>query len=216
MREALWIAAVAAIAALPACQHDVHSPFPPGLEPLEDNPIPDQASGPYSEALATQTDDGGYIHAYGRGYVLADPGTVWAAMKTPTSVVAVCTTDQQVVTMKSDPTYELDFVVAYTVNNVLTVQWDDEWRFGTIDGTPEAPELAMVGHQKVDGSSFITRSEGTITVTPAPGDDTVTELAFVEHLDAVGDSDSDVLTGMKHDFGAIVALVHGGAIPPCP
>nr|HEX4317717.1 hypothetical protein [Kofleriaceae bacterium] len=212
MRELLLIAAVAAT----GCQHDVHSPFPPGLEPLEDNPIPPQTSGPYAETLMTKTEDGGFIHAYGRGYVDAPPGQVWAAMKTSQAVVAVCTTDQQTVTPKSDPRYELDFVVSYTVNNVVTVQWDDEWRFGTIDGTPDAPELAMVGHQKIDGSSFINRSEGTITVTPADGDDSVTDLAFVEHLDAIGDSDSDVLTGMNHDFGAILALTHGTAIPGCP
>lgn len=209
-------ALVACALAAAGCQHDVRTDFPPGLEPLEANPIPAQDSGPYAEALRVQTDDTGYIHVYGLGYVLAEPATVWQATKTPTAVIAVCKTTHQTITPGDDPQYELSFSVHYEVDDIVTVEWDDAWRFGTVEGTPAAPELAMVKHQKTGGSSFVRTSEGTVELAPAAGDPTVTQLAFVEHLDAVSGSDADVILSMKHEFAAIVALSHGEPVPPCP
>ena len=72
-----WALAVTAALA-GGCQHDIATPFPPGLEPFEDNPLPAQAA-PYAETLATATDDSGYIHAYALGYVKAPLAAVWAA-----------------------------------------------------------------------------------------------------------------------------------------
>jgi hypothetical protein len=200
------------VLACAGCQHDVVSPFPPGLEPLEDNPVPEQTA-PYTETLATASATGSNseVEVYGRGYVLADPATVWAATKTPQAVVATCTTDAQSFTVGNQPQYEFSFLVSYTVNDVLTVQWDDQWRYGTIDATPF---FGMIKHQKVDGSSFITLSEGTIQVTDTGAG--ATEIAIVEHLEAIAGSSDDVIKSTQHVFASIVALSHGGTIPPCP
>jgi len=192
------------------CQHDVKSPFPPGLEPLEDNPVPEQ-SAPYTETLATAVGSGSEVQIYARGYVLADPATVWAATQTPQAVVATCTTDAQSFTIDDEPQYEFSFIVSYTVNEVLTVQWDDQWRYGTIDADPF---FGMIKHQKIDGSSFITTSEGTIQVTDAGAG--ATEVAIVEHLQAVAGSSDDVLKSTNHVFASIVAVAHDASIPPCP
>jgi len=73
----------------------------------------------------------------------------------------------------------------------------------------------MIKHQKIQGSSFITTSEGTVLVS-STDDPNVTELAFVEHLDSAGGADSDVIKGMTHNYAAIVAAAHGNPIPPCP
>jgi hypothetical protein len=77
------------------------------------------------------------------------------------------------------------------------------------------PFLGMVKHQKTQGSDFIHRSEGTIQIS-ATDDPNVTELAFVEHLDAVSGGISDVLKGTQHNYDALVALSHGNPIPACP
>lgn len=198
------------------CQHDIHTEFPPGIEPLEPDPIPEQAAGPYAETLTLQADDTGYIHIYGRGYVLADPSAVWAAAKNPPAIIAVCSTDQQTITVGDEPQYEYSFEVGYTVQELVTVTWDDDWRFAVIDGSDADFDLAMIAHQKVDGSSFITTSEGTVTFSPpADGTPGVTELAYVEHLDSIGGDDAAVEENMRHSFNSIVSLVHGGAIVPC-
>jgi hypothetical protein len=197
-----------------ACQSDVTTPFPPGLEPLEDNPLPMQQA-PYTETLVTSSTDTDFIRTYARGYVLVAPGVLWAAAKNPDVDVASCSTNQQIITPDDQPEYEYSFVVHYVVNNIVTVEWDDQWRFGTITGTPETPTLGMIKHQKVCGTSFIRLSEGTIQVT-ATDDPNVSELAFVEHLNAVGGGVADVLKGTQHNYDALVAVAHGNPIPPCP
>jgi len=198
------------------CQDDIKTPFPAGLEPLEDNVIPVQQGGEYTEMLRTSTSDSNEIKIYGLGYVLAAPGDVWAASKNPEANVAMCSTNQQDITPNNDPAYEFSFIVYYTVNNVLTVQWDDQWRWGVIEGTLEAPTLGMIKHQKTDGSSFIELSEGTIQLAAVEGNPDVTELSFVEHLKSVGGGVSDVLKGVQHNYDALVAVAHGNPIPACP
>ena len=74
----------------------------------------------------------------------------------------------------------------------------------------------MIKHQKTDGSSFITLSEGTIQLTPTDDDPNTTELSFVEHLDAAGGSTDDVQKGVQHNFDSIVAVAHGNPSPACP
>jgi len=201
--------AVGLLVVVAGCQSNVNTPFPPGLEPLEDNPV---MLTTVAEGLVTQTTDHPYVKIFGRGYVLAPPATVWAAAKAPGPNMAVCSTDQQAVTENNDPAYEYSFLVHYTVNDILTVEWDDQWRFGTVD---DMPFLGMIKHQKTQGSDFISLSEGTIEVTETD-DPNVTELSFVEHLDATSAGISDVLKGVQHNYDALVAVSHGNPVPACP
>ena len=209
-----------AAALVAGCQDNITTAFPAGLEPLEDNPIPVQQGGDKTETLRTMTsNEGGEIKIYGLGYVLAAPTDVWADTKSPDVNVAVCSTNEQMSTPNNDPAYEYSFIVHYVVNNILTVEWDDQWRWGTIqDGTGSGSDAAffgMIKHQKTMGSSFITLSEGTTEVT-ATDDPNATQLSIVEHLEAAGGSVDDVLTGVQHHFDAVVAVAHGNPIPACP
>jgi len=198
-----------------ACQSNVTTPFPPGLEPFEDNPVPTQQGGARTEMLVSQSTDSDYIHIYGRGYALVPPATLWAAVKNPPVMVALCSTDSQVITPNDEPTYEFSFSVHYSVQEVITVEWDDAWRYGAIDGTPEDLMLGMIKHQKTQGSDLISLSEGTVQVS-STDDPNVTELAFVEHLNATGGSTGDVLKGVQHNYDSIVAAAHGNPEPACP
>lgn len=195
---------------LAACQDDIATPFPPGLEPLEDNPVAALPNGPFDETLRFKTSDTDIIRVYARGFVDLPIDTVWAAAKSSTPNVSTCKTDEQIVTENDEPQYEYSFVVHYIVHNILTVEWDDQWRFGRI-----TDDLAMIRHQKIQGSDFVALSEGTIQVL-ATSDPNVTELAFVEHLDATSATTSDVTQGMQHNYDALVAVAHGTPIPPCP
>ncbi len=197
---------------LAACQDNVATPFPPGLEPLDDNQVPD--SSEVTEVLRHKTVSGGPINVHGRGYVLVAPGTLWALTKQPEAMIARCSTTEQRVTVDTDGAYEFSFLVHYTVRDILTVEWDDQWRYGVIEGTVDDPELGMIRHQKTQGSDFIDISEGTIQVL-ATDDPDVSELAFVEHLEAVSGGADDVLAGMQNNYDALVALAHGAAIPAC-
>jgi hypothetical protein len=203
-----------AFALLAACQSNVKTPFPPGLTPLED----DLAMPPAdltSETLSTSANDTGFTHVYARGYVQVAPATVWAAAQAPDPNVAICSTSSHTVDVNNDLQYEYSFLVHYTVNNVLTVQWEDQWRFGVIEGDDSAPTLGMIKHQKTQGSTFITLSEGTIQVLATSSPD-ITELDFVEHLDATSASSADVLKNVQHNYASLVSVAHGGAVTACP
>jgi hypothetical protein len=207
-------AALVAVA-LAGCQHTVKTPFPAGLEPFSDtNPVPEESS-PYDETLVVQATAPDYIHVYARGYVLVAPADFWTSVLLPDPYLAKCSTDTQTVTADNDPAYEYSFVVDYTYTDVLTVEWQDQWRFGVVDGGDAAPALAMIKHQKVSGSSFITLSEGTIEVT-ATDDPGVTELSFIEHLDATSASAAQVIKNIQHNYDALKAVAHGQPIPACP
>jgi len=196
-----------------ACQDDVTTPFPPGLEPLEDNTVPD--TDDRSEVLRTRSVSGGFVRVHGRGYVHAPPAEVWAASRMPDAMVARCSTDKREITLDTEPEYEFSFLVHYTRHEIVTVEWDDQWRYGIVEGTADEPVIGMIRHQKVQGSDFIELSAGSVQVL-ATDDPGLSELAFVEHLDAIAGSAGDVIAGMQANYDALVALAHGQPIPPCP
>ncbi len=201
--------------ALAACQGSVATPFPPGVEPFDDGDAPGDLPEPDGEQLHTTSSNQGMIRAYGRGLVLAPPHVVWTAMKVPEAMVARCRTTERTFLRDNEPEHELSFRVHYRVDDILTVEWDDQWRGDVVTGTREAPELAMDKHQKIEGSDFIYLSEGTVQLR-ATDDPAETELWFVEHLDAISGSPDEVVGGMRENYDALVALAHGRAIPPCP
>ena len=208
--------AVAALLLLAGCFGNESTEFPPGLEPLEDNAVPPHEGDDYAEAIGfADGETGDYTWVHGRGYVLAEPYSVWAALQTPELMAAVCSTDTHAIEVGSEPDYELSFQVSYEVHKVITVAWDESWRYGTIVGTREEPELGMVRYQKVYGSTLIDILEGSIQLHATPDPD-VTELQFVEHLSGAGGSVEDMQIAMQHRFDAVVATMHGAEQPTCP
>lgn len=206
---------VMAVAFASGCQNDISTPFPPGLEPLEDNELPEQIGGPYPEELRLMTVESPYFKVYARGYIAVPPNALWEAAKNPEANVATCTTSSHSVMAEDQPQYEYSFLVHYVVDNILTVEWDDEWRFGKVAAMPAGALQAIVKHQKIRGSDFISLSEGTIQLS-ATDDPNVSELAFVEHLHAIGGSVNDVAKGVRRNYAALVAVAHNQPIPPCP
>lgn len=202
--------AVLALALGVGCQDDVTTPFPEGLEPFEDNTVAAQPDGPFVEGLRTRSVPGDTITIHARGFVRQPIDVVWAAAQSPDPNVSACKTSEHSVTVGNEPQYDFSFLIHYIVYDILTVEWDDQWRFGRI-----TPELGMIKHQKVQGSDFVTLSDGTIQVV-ATSDPDVTELQFVEHLDAISASAADVIEGVQHNYDALVAVAHGNPIPACP
>ncbi len=196
--------------ALTGCQDDISTPFPAGLEPFEDNPLDARPDGPFDEVLRTTSRNDGQIQVYARGFVQVPFDTLWQAAQAPDPNVAVCKTTSHSVMVGNEPQYDYSFLVHYVVNDILTVEWDDQWRFGRI-----SPELGMIKHQKIQGSDFVELSEGSIQVL-ATSDPDISELTFVEHLDAVMAETGDVLTAVQHNYDALVAVAHGNVIPSCP
>jgi len=196
---------------LAGCQDDISTPFPPGLEPFEDDAVPGGLDGTVAETLTTSSNSNDFIHAYGRGYIFAPPATVFAAAHDPTVMIALCSTTTQTVTTGNEPEYDLSYLVHYFVDDILNVEWDDQWRG---DVVVDDPELVVIKHQKIQGSDFVRLSEGTIELL-ATDDPGITEVQFVEHLDAVSAGEGDVISGMQSNYDRLLAASHGSPAPSC-
>ncbi len=207
-----WLAVLVLV--LAACQEDITTVFPDGLEPLETNTAPEPQAGAGVEELLLVSTSGDPKVVHGRGLVFAPPGVVWAAAKNSEALAAKCSTDRHSAMIGIEPQYEYGWKIHYEVDQVITVAWDELWRFGTVTGTPDAPELAMIRYQKVFGSDFITLIEGSILMRAA--EEGHTELEFIEHLSAFQGSVDDMKSSMTQRYRTLVELGHGRAIPNCP
>lgn len=190
--------------------------FPPGLMPLEDDQVPKQQGGAYTETLVIADQPfTTYNSIHARGYVLAPPATVWAISKNPDVMDQGCAVTRHSATVGDEPQYEYSFDMHYEVDEVITVSWDEQWRFGTLDGTPEMPSRAIVRYQKVSGTDFIKILEGEIQYWSLPDDPNVTMVEYIEHVNAQSSSPADTHKSMNQRFAATVAQAHGMAIPAC-
>src|SRR5262245_521951 len=132
------------------CQDNITTPFPPGLEPLEDNRVEERPDGPFAETLRVETEDSSIVKVYARGFVAVPFDTMWSVAKSPEPNKSTCATSEQIVTVGNEPQYEFSFLIHYVVYDLLTVEWDDQWRFGLVDDG-----FGMIRHQKVQGSDFV-------------------------------------------------------------
>jgi hypothetical protein len=191
------------------------SPFPPGLEPLEENTAPDPEStpdDPYPEVVSIVHDDGlDYSWAHARGFIKAPTSAVWAAMQEPLTVADRRRTDEQLYEFGVEPEYEFSFLTHYVVNDLVTVEWDEVWRFGAIEGPKDAPVFGLARFQKIYGSSFIDLLEGSMIVYEI--DENTSEVQFIEHLDALM-TGSDTVAGYMGDlYESVKERAHGRPLP---
>lgn len=202
---------------LGGCFGNSTTEFPPGLEPLEDDAVAKQQGGAYPETLVMEDQPfTTYYSVHGRGYVLAPPATVWAISKNPDVMDQGCAVTRHSATVGDEPQYEYSFDMHYEVDEVITVAWDEQWRFGTVEGTPELPTRTIVRYQKVSGTDFIKILEGSLQYYALPDDPNATMVEYIEHVNARSSSTSDTRKSMQQRFDATVAQAHGQPIPACP
>ncbi len=197
-----------------ACYDNVSTEFPAGLEPLEENAAPTQTGATYSETLALVEGDDDYMWVHGRGYVNAPAARVWAALKNPETMVGGCAVDSYSITPDVEPAYEFSFEAHYVRNEIITVEWQNNFRYGTIEGVAETPEFALIRYQKTFGNEVISLIEGSVQLHQLSAD--VTELQYIEHLSAIRATTGDMKASMKQRFAKALAEAHDEPLSVCP
>lgn len=209
----MWRLAIGLVLAFAACGNQTHE-FPPGLEPLEENqaPLPEPSGQvQYPEELLFEVGNDGYLWVHGRGYVQAPIADVWEAIQDPAVIASRRKDPDYKLKYDVEPGYDLSFSLQYQVEDVITVDWRENWRYGALEGTFDAPEWAMVRYQKVWGSVFIDLLEGSIQLLYV--DENTTEIQLIEHLDAAGGSSSDLTRAMNDRLESIRAQLDGEPLP---
>lgn len=192
-----------------ACGDNI-TPLPEGLTELE----PNQASpGALGQIQFAQGEDD-YLWLHGRASLAGDVAVVWAGLQFAERVVATCSINRYRITPIEDALYDFSFASDNEVDNVLTVDWQETWRFGTLrdDATGSARRIR---YQKTEGSSFISLIEGEIELTTEPSSGVV-EISLIEHLKAVGGGIADMKQSMQRRFDIMAAIAQSAPLPPCP
>ncbi len=186
--------------------------FPSGLEPLEAStaPVP-EGEGKPEELLLVDGESEDYIWAHGRGYLQTTLEEVWMALQMEEILVDRRAVDEWTFVANVDPGFDASFRVHNVVHDVVTVEFDVDWRMGREQEGQETHEALGVRFSKTEGTAFITLMEGSIVAWPA--DEGVVELELVWHLRAVQEKVTHMTGFMKDLFEELRATVHGEALP---
>jgi len=201
---------------LTGCQRSVLTPFPAGLEPLEDCSAglpPASSDGSLPEAaqiVGGQGDE--WLYAHLCGYIHADASAVWMALQDPDVV-----TDRRRVTSYQEteqgvePDYQVSFRIHNIVQDLLTVEYDIDWREGVWEEDQDGPLSVAVRFQKTAGSSLIELIEGSVLVeTVQPG---TVSFALVSHHRSLQYTVDDLELKSSDLYDSVVAFAHGEPLP---
>lgn len=221
MKNAAPIAfALLALAALPGCQENVVTEFPPGFEPWETHiaPLPtavgsDACPETLVVARAERYDGAWNIHA--TACIHQPIATVWASVQTATtSRDPTTTTTFMAIEPPMPDECDGDYQTEVFVDDVVDVTFRTCWRHTVVTGTDAAPELTATRWQKVFGSTFIPVMEGSLVLEPFDGDPNITVVRYQYHLDAVSSSNATVENFLGVIYGRLRDHANGVPLDP--
>jgi hypothetical protein len=184
--------------------------FPAGLEPVEANTTEFPADEAEAIVLASREGDDG-TWTQGAGYFHASLADVWATIQVPDICADRRHVTSYTVTEDTDAAYDVSFQIHNVVEDVITIEFTNDWRQGLVSGDVDDPEIVGVRWQKTEGSSLLALLEGSIVLTAV--DDDVTSLEMVEHLDAVQTGPDDTEGFIQDFYDSARIVVHGGDMP---
>lgn len=198
------------------CFGDEATRFPPGLKPLNRvimvEPPAVEGHIQYPErfnSIYGQADDYNWGHM--NGYIHAPIEAVWAAVKDPEVIADRRYAASLSYEFDSQPEYDHSFILHYSVDALIDVEWDEAWRFGVLKGSNEAPELIANTSQKVSGTTFIDLVQGSMTLEKIT--DRITRFDYMQHLEAAR-TDTDTIALYFEDlFTSVVARANNRSLP---
>jgi hypothetical protein len=215
MKRPLVLLPIALAALASGCEGNSVTSFPPGLDAAGPDPAPAPAEdgGDYPQTLDLQQgQDDTSFYVFATGFVDAPIESVWAAFKIPNVVVDRHGISSYTVDQNVESGYDVSFRTDYTIHQaIVTVQFDLTWREGVVAGTEAAPTQVSVVYDKTWGSDYVSLMEGSIeliAVTP-----NVTELQFVQRMDAQSTDSSNIASWTNELFSSVVAYVNGQPLP---
>lgn len=208
---ACWLAC-----ALVACDSQVVTEFPDGLEPLEEEnlaPLPEPEPGqPHPERIEIVAGvEPDFEFAHGRGYVHASLAKVWEALRTPEVCIDRREVNEWTVTYDVEEGFDVSFRTHNTVHQLATVHFDVTWRQAVVEGTANVPQLVLVRGQKTEGTSYITYLADSVVARRV--EDDVTELEFIRHIKAIAAGRREAEQFIADFYESIRAVAQGEPLP---
>lgn len=218
LRAAATLALTALV--LPGCQDNVLTEFPPGFEPWEEHlaPLPAAVGGdPCPEELVFMrtTPWEGAINYHATACIHAPIETVWASAQLGTWSRDPTTTNGFMEIRPPDPMEcDGDYQTYVFVDDIVDVEFRNCWRHAVVLGTGEMPEVTATRWQKVWGSTFLSRLEGSLVLEPLEGHPDITVARFQYHLDAVSSDGNTVRNFLTVIYGRLRDHATGVPLDP--
>jgi hypothetical protein len=93
------------------------------------------------------------------------------------------------------------------------IEWWETWRGANIEGSVDDPTFALIRYQKTMGSNVLHLMEGSISLHAVPGQDAVTLVELVHHLNSSGAGLDYVMNSINNNFYSAVEEAHGRPLP---
>jgi hypothetical protein len=182
--------------------------------PGEAGSYPEQFAMLSGEETDAQGESFGW--AQGRGYLHASPSKVWQAIRDPEVYINHGDVTSYEVQELSSSDYDYLYSVWNYVENIVTVEFENEWRHGLMSGTKDEPGAIAVRWEKVSGTDFILTLNGSIQILDKGvlEDGThVTEIQIIEHLQATLDQEENAYDYIDRLWLRWKAAAHDEEIP---
>lgn len=172
----------------------VEKEFPSILEPLEEIRVGLPEGDDYPEEIEVLSEDGEeYAWVHARGYLHLSLEDAWTALRNDLVYVNQRTVAEYTVTEVDSDTYDYIFVVENKVDDIVPVEFTNEWRHvGSLNEKGEVSDV-VVRWQKIEGTDFIQLMEGSVEILPVDGEDEVVEIRIIEHLKATLDQEANAV-----------------------
>lgn len=211
------------------CYDNERNPFPPGLEPWEENhapwpspmpgePCPEVISFGENFTFSGMRDDGSTYTAnavHARACIRQPMHVVWEALQDP-EVGRDHTTVNSFRVIQPPMPDECDGLYQSQINAgpaPFTVDFRLCWRMRVVEGTDEAPMLIAVRWQKVWGSSALSIMEGSLIARPFEGSSEITAVEYQYHLRAVSSSHQTIRDYLTVIYERLRDRAHGRPLP---
>lgn len=192
----------------------VQDEFPKVLEPLEEIRVEPPEGDNYPEEIALLSEDGtDYAWVHARGYLHLSMEAAWTALRNDLVYVNQRDVSHYSVTEVDSDEYDYIFLVENEVQDILPVEFTNEWRHVGHQNDKEEFSDVVVRWQKIEGTDFIQLLEGSVEILPVDGEDSIVEIRIIEHLKATLDQEANAIEFVT-DMAERWRLVgHGEPIP---
>lgn len=172
----------------------VDKEFPTILEPLEEIRVGLPEGEDYPEDVEIFSEDGEeYAWVHARGYLHLSLEDAWTVLRNDLVYVNQRTVAEYTVTEMDSEVYDYIFVVDNRVDDIVPVEFTNEWRHvGNLDEKGDVSDV-VVRWQKTEGTDFIQLMEGSVEIIPVDGEDAVVEIRIIEHLKATLDQEANAV-----------------------
>ncbi|MEL6347907.1 MAG: hypothetical protein AAFV53_32675 [Myxococcota bacterium] len=186
--------------------------FPDGLEPL---PVDNTAEWPANNTEAINTnggEDGDLIWVHARAYIHNTLDAIYPCLQEPEINLDRQEDPQWSITRDVEEGYEHSYRLDITVENILTVEYEDTWRHGSVYDEDDVRNRTVTAWQMTQGNSFMTIKRGSLVADVVEAE--ITSLDIIYEMDVALPDEEQMIRYLEDVHAELIACSDGDPLPP--